>query len=549
MRMKLTMIALLAGGLTELAHAWPSGYNSKSSEITKMEGQTKASLISDHEDSRTIWVMPPLTGTTEFIGFQPTANLGFCSGLKHIYAATESMGKKLLEVQNNFNKRNADVDAAAADLVAAQKDQSNVVAKSDYTRELSDLSADIQDLDDRAEDTQNKLKECDQDCDALRDELKIVYDEGRELRKQYNELRKQNVQESRLLEAAQRKVELHEKILHQAKLRASQEYELMEQINAQIITIFNNQAQLAGGSTHAEYKTGWLNLMASLSKKYPNLNFLQIPTYDVKLNFNPIPKSNSLLASALAAIDPVRGYSVAGLPMPDLLKPNLVPSIPEVVSADVHLNLLGACPLAYGEDFIKYQDIPNPKIYSFSMEYAYPRVFKYKVTASYNLYQVYERIMKKTKKGGFFYTKTKNQVVEDIKDKETFKIAWEKDDPKKLISLEDRAKIENTLKQDLVHRVLQRIGKPIFDETAARDTPALPGIQDSGATVLAKGLGNICGFNIYCQVGKWVILGADSIFGRKNAEAHLRKAWDVTSTEVRSDESVTLVPGMASFSE
>jgi hypothetical protein len=223
-------------------------------------------------------------------------------------------------------------------------------------------------------------------------------------------------------------------------------------------------------------------------------------------------------------------------------------ALPSVLSGNVRMSVVGACPIAI-KNFFKdagyeiKQDAEGLPAFAISATYEYPVSYNYKVTASYNLYKFYEQIKKQGTSGGFFSSRSYSEVVENKSDSDMFSIDWKVEDPQSAMNQEKRDQITKDLKAQLMDRVLRQIAQPgvVLSESAQFYNAGAP--PETGAMVFAKGLRQTCGFNIYCQGASWILSGLQAIFGSSSSEQTYRQTWNRTATEKWSADIATLRAG------
>jgi hypothetical protein len=229
-------------------------------------------------------------------------------------------------------------------------------------------------------------------------------------------------------------------------------------------------------------------------------------------------------------------------------------ALPSVMTGSIRLSTIGACPIHMkdffaGTGFEVSRDNTGSPSFAINATYEYPVSYKYKVTASYNLYKFYEQIKRQGSKGGFFSSRSYSEVIENKEDKDMFKIDWQIEDPASSITQEQRDQISRDLKADLMNRVLVQIAQPGIDVAKSSQFISAGTPPQPGAVVFARGLRSTCGFNIYCQGASWILSGLAAIFGSSETEEKFRQTWNRTASEQWSSDVAKLRAAAIGFKQ
>jgi regulator of replication initiation timing len=535
--------------MTQQAMAMPSAYVSQHGSLF-IENFTNSTLLRDTEKSQTVWVLPPSTGETVLKNFMPSANLGFCAGLKDLHKASNMASQRIKEIAEQLGQK----DEERTDKAQALSEAKLALAELGKKPELqakADMEDQIVDLQSRQDALILQLEECNLDtCALIQEQYQDVRDELRGLKTDLKALKKEHRELSRENEKLRAVVEVRQAEYDDLEAKYLKYLSQMEEIRSTIRRIYAEDAKLEGGYAGIDYELGWSRNVQELEKRYPEYDFKQIPTQDVRIFANFIATSSE--DSYLEQLPSVLGFAINGIPFLPWGQTSAVQAaLPDAIVGDIRLSLIGACPLHLKDFFddstgsIKTTGSGEP-LFGLSVQYSYPGAYKYNVTASYNLWSIYERINKSSKSGGFFSSKSRSEIIENTWSGDSFKIKWEEEDPNGSLTAEKRQEIEAHLKSELMNRVLSTMAEPVPGQPGY-EMPIVGTAPTPGALVLANGLTATCGFNFYCKAGGWLLKGATSIWGTSKTEASFKTSSNKTATESWSSVKATLIPAQSTF--
>lgn len=534
-----------------LAHAAPATYGSAKCGALNITNDTDATLVRDHEDCRLVWVFPPTAGTAEFTNFDGTANLNLCQELKETQRSSLRITRQIDETSKRMD--NLDPAREAADQALAKataKVQEGL--KSTQMQQMRDIQDRKEAIHTRMEELVTASVSCGDHCDTIRDERKNLAAERIQLGKEEQSLRKQYLAE----------VKDYEKALAAQKSAQAKRDAVMASVNAirdeqtkyrnslhQMMRVYSTYG---AGTAYVNYDTGWDAAVKSLNAKYGSeFEFRKVATKDARIYANVVSQGGE--QTYLSSLPAILGYSMNGLkyvPYGEETVPGLS-SMPSVLGGSVSLSLVGGCPL-YFENFIEADQLKpagtkrNNYAFAISATYNYPSVYRLKMTASYNLYKFYEKIVESSSSGGFFSSHTSTSIVENTVDRDAFNIDWKVEDPDSMYDEKKRAEIGSDLKKELIGRVLGMTAEPQLQAPAL--TAVVPAPGEHGAVILANGLDNTCGrVNLWCTAGSWVLRGLNGIFGSDSASSSFRSTTDKTATETWNAETVRWNAGAVVF--
>lgn len=547
--MKWGFAALLALGPVA-ANAAPSAFVSKCGALT-IPNETNATLVRDNEDCKLIWVLPPTAGTTTFTGYSPNGNLGMCKEVKLAQKLSARVLERMGKVNEEADSLNGEYKAAL-EKVAKARAKVNEELQKPETQLMREADTRLSTLDSRIESISKQLDNCNNSCDQLNAEYKELAKQRVQLHNDIRELRRKHVDAVRAYEKAKA-------VLESAELAAAnvgKGYDAIQErqtkFRNELLNMLVFYSRTSAGEAHIDYDTGWDAAVEKLNQQYGNqYQFQKVRTSDARIFANIVGAGDK--ESYLSSMPSILDYSIQGMkyvPWGEE-KTTEMTALPSRLVGNVRTSLLGGCPLYYKnfleDESLTPSDTPQTYNYGISATYKYPAAYRFKMTASYNLYKFYEKIVKSRSKGGFFSSKTVTEVSETRDDKDTFEIDWNVEDPDSIYDEKARKEITADLKKELIGRVLGIMAQPVF-ATAPPMPISQPAQPEHGAIVLANGLQSTCGnVNVYCQAGVWILRGLDAIFGSSSAEQKFRSVHNTKATETWSANSVKWASGAMTF--
>lgn len=550
--MQKILLALVATAATT-SFALPSAYV-KNSNLKTVKAESSAStLIADTQDPNKVWVLPPSAGQATVKSLVATGNAGFCQGMKSLIAGVNDLDAQRVAIAKSL--RTSEQEAKQlAQTVRQRRNELAAIGDLPGGEDMKRLVNEIEELEEKIDELREKVLEVEtkEEREEIRAAIKEAKAERKEkkadlkaVRKEHRDTYKKLTKAQKLLKAAEenlKKMNEHVKILVKD----------LTEITDDILGTFGQRAKLLGASAMIDYDSHWSQEIAKLQSSYGSLNFAKIPTYSARVHAGFIHIGTS--DSYFSQLPPVAAYNVngkPGLPYGERKKQDdperAGTAFPEIVAADLGLNLIGACP-ALDKDFFSdidfkvKRDTDGVPVYAISTTYEYDAASTFEVKASYNLWSFYEKIVTKTTRGGFFSRRSFVDILESKLGDDKFKIEIiDAGD----VPAEKIEQIRKQIKAELMSRVLTAVARPTSGSKVIVPSHDLP--PQSGAVVLAKGLGKLCGANVYCQAGGWILRVGDAIFGSTTAQTRFRQSWNHTARE--HWKSTKLVPkqGMTTY--
>jgi hypothetical protein len=543
------LISIFASSaIAQVASALPTHYPPESSRITSIQNPTNSSILADTRNANQFYVTPPKRFDAKVEQIIANANAGFCNEMSDLQLSSRLLSKRIKELALQVAAKDTEATAAKDRANALKQEASKFFISKPALGELRTLNDRIEDNQALVDEKRDLLLDCEgtacdileKDIDELRADIKADKATVRELERTYREdIRKYDrlMEQARLAEDEVTTIG-DELLTINTKVQAFQ---------TQLFSTYSKFARLEGGTASLNYESAWTENINRLESMYPDLNFLMLPTKDVKLyaTFVGAATEDSYLASLPSVLD----YTIGGVGYSPFgeQKVTMLPSLPEQLTANVRLSLIGTCPVLKPDAF----DIPKentgvPK-YGITATYTYPVGIFRRLKMDYNLYRVYERMSKTKTSGGLFTSKSKKEVRESSWDDETLKIDWmDQGEGAEKLSETDKTALTNTFKDELMAQVLLLQGVPLVDGKA---TPSeAPNPPPRGAMVVAEGLEKSCGwYSWYCTGGAWVLKGLDAIFGSSSSESNFRKEHNIKISREWSDEQSFDRPGTIGY--
>jgi len=270
-----------------------------------------------------------------------------------------------------------------------------------------------------------------------------------------------------------------------------------------------------GGSAQGDYATNWSSNVDRIRAENPTFNVEPVETKALFLYFtipgasaSTVDLSGMPIFKSFSAQGGIQG-SASSAVMSDKLAVNYT------------LSMLGACLLSYGRLFGTALD----PTFAMAAAYQYPRAYKFHISATYNIWQIYKYFTESGSSGGFFSSHSWSDTTEQNWGDSAFTINWRDEDPNNQISTDDKLNITKTIKEellvDLASLAAVKVGRGL--ELAGKPGP-------DGAKVLSDGLMKTCGANAYCLGAAVALQALDAIFGKSSSSSSYVKQLNVTAT-------------------
>lgn len=512
------------------AQATPTLYPKDAGRLAGIVNKTNSNLVADNVDANIIWVMPPMSATATVGGFHtPEMNLGFCQGMASTVKSVNQNIERREKLESDLQKSLGTLEQMEAKLADLRLQAADYAQSKDMKR-YDDLYSRIKEIDDRLKYLAEQRRQCEKDCDVLLADHEESLSEKRVLEKEYNALGKQYAKDLRPYSQLIEKVEAQEANIERFYDKFDRVRLQLTRAEASFLATYRELGSMSGGRAHMDYDSGWEANIAKLSEQNPSYTFKPIDTMNTKVRSSLLSVKGGQAASAVLAYEfgseIVNGELNIGTYQPRL-------------SGNIVLSLVGACPIVYPKMFDLGPFAGTDKMkFGLTITYDFPSVFHTKVSFTYNLYKMYERIQESGRRGGFFSSRSYSQLIENEIFHDSFTVDWSESDPRSTLSLEERKKISDQVKLELLTRLATMTNPLAMQQIALKDPGAAPA---NGAVVLADGISKTC-VHVYCQVGALALRALDAIFGSSSSVSTYRKTIDQRVSETWNIEETRLVP-------
>lgn len=541
----LQVLYVSAALLGSAAYALPSVYVSDTRLKDAGNIKTRSTLIADNEDPSKVWVLPPTTGEISFKDFAPTSNTPMCGSLKELIKEMEQIDSQIKKQRQRIKEREPQLAKAHQQLIKRRTELAELGDKPSI-KEIILLESRRDDVEERIEVLIDKLDQTEDPevIKTLKVELKELRAERSQLRKDLKQLRKKHREDYAVYAKAQKRYEAARQNFAEVDGDIKEMISIWQSFQEDILNTYKNRGRVHSGTAAIDYETGWQQELDTLKTNYADLDFVPMATFNSRIYAGFFAAADE--ESYYQNLPPLVSYSVNGQPqlpwgkrLPITSGDRGASGLAATVVGDFHYNLIGGCPIVDKEFFadvdfaIERKADGTPK-YGISASYEYDMAFRFDVEASYNLYRIYEKVVKHGSRGGLFTSRSYADVMETQFDEDAFSIRIFSDEslPPKTIT-----KIRAEIKKELINRVLTMSASPTMSSKPVLTMPGVP--PKRGAIVMADGLNEMCGFHLYCQAGSWLLRIGDSIWGNSSAEATFKRQWNRTAKEVWSQRTMT----------
>lgn len=500
-----------------------------------VRNRTNSGYLADTRDYGRYYVLPPSDATVRPRSLHTvTANVGFCREISEL----QKYNLDTLQLINSMKTRDvqaqARIEQDKARLRALQAVLSRHTSNSGL-QNLAALDARIYQVEQRLDNLYDRYKVCVQDCQVLNRDIQESQRIRNELSAQRHAASDGNLQAMIEYDRQRREISTLEESITVAeadnrRLRADL-FELYTLFNR----MFDAHAAREGGRVSVVYESGWSQNIEKLRQDNPSYQFEKIQTKNIKVRAALL--NREVLSPAGAVMD----FEVGGNSADGVLQ---LESYPEAFAGNVVLNLLGVCPLLHPEWFgLSRPPSLQQMLFGLTVSYEYPAAMKYEVTASYNMYRMYELIKSQGQSGGFFSTHSWSAHDEQLFFRDAFRVDWKIQDDKKIISEEQKQAIN----ADLRRQVMSRLASHLVMSNPASPM-AMPGAAPQpGALVLANSLNGVCPANSLCQGASLVLNVLQSVFGSTEISQHLRQTLNVNMRDTYSNENIVMQPMLTTY--
>jgi hypothetical protein len=527
------MASLIVAGVATPALAAPTLYARPGNRLAEVVNNTTSVVVSDTGDNNQLWALPPSSGTVNMSGVSFGSNVGFCQQMASLTKASAALSDAFADVFLDLESYQAELDdlrrqKATLDL------QAQAMFESPFVQEIDDVTTEIDDITFRIDDLRLAVENCTTaECEEdIFDELAALQVRKRELQNEITQLRRDHREDYRNYTRLKNQVDAVDRSIASVFELATQRSGFISEGISQIDNLYAKYGVLEGGFANITYNSGWQANTLKLRQDNPGFSVSQIETRDAQVNIGLIA---GLGGDAFAGSQPsLLGYTVNGREFDPRMPNQTLPAVPNEFQANARLSLIGACPTARPDLFPEVARSNGVPLFGLSATYTYPTAFKTHVKATYNVWKIYERMKKVTKKGGFFSSKTKVSETENTDGDSAFTFdffdesglsEWQRN--------EIKAQVELELMQDVLR--LMGVAVPVTGGNVDPMPPPQP-----GALVLADGLSaGTCGvYTFYCTGASFILRGLSAVFGGSAAEASFRSAYDFTTSREYSTDAV-----------
>ncbi|KAB8032103.1 hypothetical protein [Fluviispira multicolorata] len=516
--------------------------------LSNIKHPNNASGIAFDEECTTGYVLPPNIGKVTVSAVQQNSNLGICPALKNDLKALEESTKVRLILIEKISKMVKDYEPIYKEkeklhLKLTEKESVYDVASSiyenvkttdkKYTDEIDEARATYS-RQSRIDPTSPETLAAKQYLDKLMNDYKFflatVFNKAEEnyyqAKKERNKASDDYVyQNNKYVEAIKPLLDLQTSVdnISSAAINSYQRYVILEGLTAQVIFDVDTN---------------------SLVQQYQQLN------QNLNLHWQPMLIKDAMFSSSLknstgeadSTVSTLIDANIPGLKAQTIKNidssktpPTLNDSESEgkspfgSISGKIRLNLNGAC--TYYEDVnkpIAANNINNISAnLALNVNYTYQLKARRSFKATYNLYNMFSRVERKTSNGGWFSTTSVNSVIEDKESKDWFSIIFDGDSSEFQYTKQEQDEITSQEKILLVDKALRQFAMINSGSTP----PSLNPPPTSGIMYASAQLGRC--YYYYCQVGSFVLGTFGSIFGNSTAVSDFK-----TNTNVWVEDKV-----------
>lgn len=523
-------------GLSQ-AQAVPTMYPDHPTVLHRILNETTSNIIGDNKDPKVVYVMPPNTGEATVNGLHTiSANVGFCGEMKDLQLYSRETVKRINDLAIEELQAKRELQKLVDAVREAQMDAAQFVADKKL-QALADMDARISEMEDRLSTLYKDSETCKNSCDVIHDEMSNLEKEKHKLVKERRELAKQNVVDSKIYDKKKEKVRVLKESIETAKNDYIDRSQRLITIRENYLGMYSRFAKMEGGRAAFRFESGWEANRRTLAASNPGYQFELIPTqkslvYASIKGAKDIPGDLAILAYEFGGVQKENHVELEG-------------GFRQNLSSNIVLSLLGTCPMLHPQDFGLPKDYSvNDMKYGMTQVYEFPSSTKLRLTASYNMYKMYEKVVSSGSSGGFFSSRSWTKVEERNFFKDSYKAKWEQTDPQNQISDQERAHIESEMRKHLFER-LGLFALPSSPDRNGIIAAAAP--PPHGAVVIAESLVKACPGNIYCVAGSLALTALDSIFGSSKATASYKQTHDVWLEEVWELDKTIMKPWVTSF--
>jgi hypothetical protein len=531
------LLGLIALFITQASFAVPTIYPVNENELSKIHNSTNSDLVADTKNIDHFWVMPPNTGKSTVSGLHSlTANIGFCKEMADSQAYSRRTSERIYALSQKQEESQEAINHKVEMLTHA-KIKLAKYAEKNQLNELKKIDDRVADLEAMIETTLADLDECSQNCTELETHFYTLSDEKRKEVATRRDIARRHRSAVRLYEKKRRVVEALTEEINMMEERWVKLNNSLKSLRETFISIYSSFAAMEGAKASIGFSNNWEKNLKELRQANPGVSFQKIPT------------KNAVISTSLIGVDgiptskAIMNYSMGGNFSEGILK---LPAYPEESMGSITLSLLGACPMVHPDYFdINVANASEQMQYGLTVSYEYPTAFLLKATAEYNMYKMYQKIVKSKKRGGFFSSRTSTSVSEKNIFRDSFKVTWHEQDSENSLTNEEKNALEADWRKTIFAR-LAAIGLPAV---ASAGTLVLENPPQNGAVLLGNSLASnrACQTNIYCTGAAIGFKVLAAIFGSSKSTTSYTNIQDVNMKEEWSREKVIYKPYISTY--
>lgn len=502
-----------------------------------IRNSTNSDILADDQNSRRFYVLPPGDAVARVTGLHTvTANVGFCSEIAKLQRYNSdtldllnAMKTKDLNTKTQLEQQNKKFALASEEL------SSYIVAAN--LHELVSLDTRVFQLEKRLDELYIQLRKCSRDCPVLQKDIEDSQLLRTELLTKRFELSAADLMASTEYERKKVYVAAIRENVTELERNWKQIQADLKDLYYEFNRMFDAHAMREGGRVAISFSSGWNENVRRLNAENPNYSFERVPTKNAIMRAAAYSKNNLVLGGSILAFD-VGGSSVNANGLLSL------ESYPENFSGNAVLNLLAVCPLLHPEWFdIKTPNKIENMTYGITVGYEYPAAMQYEVTATYNMWRMYELIKSQGTSGGFFSSNSWSDHTEQEYFKDSFSVDWKIQDEKLLLTPEQKLAINSDLRRQVMSRMASQL---VMNNPQAQAALAFE-LPKTGSVVLANSLDKNCPLNVYCRGASIVLNVLQAVFGSANTQQSLTQIADVEMTDRYSHSQIVMQPRLTTF--
>ncbi|MCB0350414.1 MAG: hypothetical protein KDD38_04470 [Bdellovibrionales bacterium] len=502
---------------TPLAMAEPTLYPSNLNVLSNIHNTTNSNIMADEVDDKTVWVLPPNTAGAVVKGLHSkTANMGFCAEMRDLKDYSRELSKDIRTITKKRNEMQERLTGLQTRADLMRENAESFAADKNLTV-LVELDARILSAESRLTELYGLSETCTQDCDEISKEIKSIVAEKTVMMKDRSQITRQNTADIRQYTKLKKEADAATLTYKNAKESFMELVNELSTVQSRFRATFASFGQMEGARAAITYSSSWDSNINALREKNPGINFAKMATHSAILMTE---------ISGIQDIDPqgaIKSFGLGGHVQNGVAS---FTAYPESLDTNVVLSLIGACPMEHPEYFDLVSSDVQDMQYGVIITYDYDSLFTAKAEAKYNMYKMYQKIMRSGKSGGLFRSKSWSSVEERNFFKDSFTVSW--DDSENTLSQADKDAREQEMRRSVLSR-LATIALPTVPNRAeilnAGDPPT------RGAIVVSDELMKTCPSNVYCVAGAAVMRVLDAIFGNSTSTANYTNIQDITVTE------------------